>query len=97
MRSLLLAGGRSSRMGKDKAMIEVDGHSMISRVVKALTLAGLEPIRIAVADPEGIEKYCSEVAADAEVEWVLDAKTHAGLIEDIEGAILDSGCGEIHS
>ena len=39
MRSLLLAGGRSSRMGTDKAMIEVDGHSMISRVVKALTLS----------------------------------------------------------
>ena len=61
MRSLLLAGGKSSRMGIDKAMIEVDGHSMISRVVKALTLAGLEPIRIAVANPEDIEKYGSVV------------------------------------
>ena len=59
MQSLLLAGGKSSRMGIDKAMIEVDGHSMISRVVKALTLAGLEPIRIAVANPEDIEKYGS--------------------------------------
>ena len=57
MQSLLLAGGKSSRMGIDKAMIEVDGHSMISRVVKALTLAGLDPIRIAVANPEDIEKY----------------------------------------
>ncbi len=84
-------------MGTDKAMIEVDVHSIISRVVKTQYFAGSGPIRIAVADPKGIEKYCSEVAADAEVEWVLDAKTHAGLIEDIEGAILDSGCGEIHS
>ena len=35
-------------MGIDKAMIEIGGHSMISRVVRALTLAELEPIRIAV-------------------------------------------------
>jgi molybdopterin-guanine dinucleotide biosynthesis protein A len=95
MRSLLLAGGRSSRMGTDKAMIEVDGHSMISRIVKALTLAGLEPIRIAVANPEDIEKYGSEVGLDADVEWVLDARTHAGPIDAIEEALLDSGCGEI--
>ena len=68
MQSLLLAGGKSSRMGIDKAMIEVDGHSMISRVVKALTLAGLEPIRIAVANPEDIEKYGSVVGPDADVD-----------------------------
>jgi len=95
MRSLLLAGGRSSRMGIDKAMIEVDGYSMISRAVRALTLAGLEPIRIAVANPEDIEKYGSEVGPAPDVEWVLDARTHAGPIDAIEEALLDSGCGEI--
>ena len=82
-------------MGIDKAMIEVEGHSMISRVVKALTLAGLEPIRIAVANPEDIEKYGSEVGLDTDIEWVLDARTHAGPIDAIEEALLDSGCGEI--
>ena len=95
MQSLLLERGKSSRMGIDKAMIEVDGHSMISRVVRALTLAGLEPIRIAVANPEDIEKYGSVVGPDADVEWVLDARTHAGPIDAIEEALLDSGCGEI--
>ena len=82
-------------MGIDKAMIEIGGHSMISRVVRALTLAELEPIRIAVANPEDIEKDGSEVGPDAEVEWVLDARTHAGPIDAIEEALLDSGCGEI--
>ena len=95
MRSLLLVGGKSFGMGTDKAMIEVDGHSIISIVVKTLAHAGLEPIRIAVANPEDIEKYGSKVAAEAEVEWVLDARTHAGPIEAIEEALLDSGCGEI--
>ena len=82
-------------MGIDKAMIEVDGCSMISRVVKALSLAGLEPIRIAVANPEDIEKYGSEIGSEADIEWVLDARTHAGPIEAIKEALLDSGCGEI--
>ena len=40
MRSLLLAGGRSSRMGQDKALIEIDGLPMITRVVYALVEAG---------------------------------------------------------
>ena len=42
MRSLLLAGGRSKRMGRDKALIEIDGEAMISRVVEALVKAERE-------------------------------------------------------
>ena len=64
MQSLLLAGGKSSRMGTDKALIEVDGRSMISRMVEALALAGLEPIRIAVANAEDVEKYGNEVGPE---------------------------------
>ena len=56
MRSLLLAGGRSSRMGRDKALIEVGGEPCIARVAMALAEAGREPIRIAVAEPEDIER-----------------------------------------
>ncbi|DAC33219.1 MAG TPA: NTP transferase domain-containing protein, partial [Candidatus Thalassarchaeaceae archaeon] len=47
VRSLVLAGGRSRRMGCDKALIEIEGQSCISRVVSALREADLEPIRIA--------------------------------------------------
>jgi molybdenum cofactor guanylyltransferase len=33
----ITAGGRSSRMGRDKAWLELDGRSMIGRVIEALT------------------------------------------------------------
>ncbi len=39
---VILAGGRSSRMGRDKAFVEVGGIAMIDRVASALTAAGLE-------------------------------------------------------
>jgi len=92
MRSLLLAGGRSSRMGRDKALVEVDGSAMIERVAISLATANLEPIRIAVAQPEDIEEYGSAIGPDLDIEWVLDSMTHAGPIDAIEEALLDPEC-----
>ncbi len=76
-------------MGTDKAMIEIEGTSMICRIADALACAGLEPIRIAVARPGDVEKYGSKLDSDLEVEWVLDGKTHAGPIDALEEALID--------
>ena len=66
MRSLILAGGRSSRMGRDKALIEIEGEACIARIAMALAEAGREPIRIAVAEPEDVESYgCLLYTSDA--------------------------------
>ena len=89
MRSLLLAGGRSSRMGRDKALIEVGGVACIARVASALAAAGCEPIRIAVAQPEDVERYGAVMPDRLDVEWVLDAVTHAGPIEALIEALTD--------
>lgn len=83
MRSLLLAGGRSARMGRDKALIEIDGLPMITRVVNALVKAGKEPIRIAVANPEKMEEYATVLDSNYEIEWVLDSIQHAGPVDAI--------------
>ena len=64
MRSLLLAGGRSQRMGRDKALIVIEGKAMIVRVVEALVKADREPIRIAVANPEKMEEYAKVIGSD---------------------------------
>ena len=95
MKSLLLAGGKSSRMGFDKALFEIEGRPMIEHVAIALAGAGLEPIRIAVAKPSDVDKYGSAIGMSLDIEWVLDSRPHAGPIEAIIEAIsdLDEGSG----
>ena len=97
MRALLFAGGRSKRMGRDKALLEVEGIPCIARVASALVEAGCEPIRIAVAQPEDVERYGAVLPAGADVEWVLDAVPHAGPIEAMVEALNDPLVGEVES
>ena len=79
-------------MGRDKAVVEIDGSAMIERAAISLATANLEPIRIAVAQPEDVEHYGSAIGPDLDIEWVLDSKTHAGPIDAIEEALLDPEC-----
>ena len=80
-------------MGCDKALMEIDGSAMIERAAISLATANLEPIRIAVAQPENVEEYGSAIGPDLDIEWVLDSMTHAGPIDAIEEALLDPECG----
>ena len=76
-------------MGRDKALIEVGGVACIARVASALAAAGCEPIRIAVAQPEDVERYGAVMPDGLDVEWVLDAVTHSGPIEAVVEALSD--------
>ncbi len=40
----VLTGGASRRMGRDKALVEVDGAAMVRRVVEAVVGAGCSPV-----------------------------------------------------
>ncbi len=76
-------------MGRDKALVEVDGEACIARVAMALAEAGREPIRIAVADPDDIALYAAVIDPSVQVEWVLDAEPHSGPIEAMIEAFED--------
>lgn len=43
---LVLAGGLSSRMGQDKAMLRIDGRTLLERTLAALRAAGAEHVAI---------------------------------------------------
>ena len=92
MRSLILAGGKSTRMGRDKCLIEIGGVACIQRVAMALAEAGLEPIRISVESPEHMEEYGRVIDSSLQVEWVVDSFPNAGPIEAILDALTDPFC-----
>jgi molybdenum cofactor guanylyltransferase len=46
----ILAGGRGSRLGGEKALAELGGRPLVSRVVGVVGAAGLEPVVVAKPD-----------------------------------------------
>ena len=71
------------------------GVACIARVAQLLAAAGCEPIRIAVAQPEDVERYGSVMPDGLDVEWVLDAVTHAGPIDCYRGLDRSNGLIQI--
>ena len=61
---VILAAGRSSRLGKPKALIEVEGVSLISWILSRLTKVGLRPI---VVTREGLVEKIRDSVGDIEI------------------------------
>ncbi len=53
----VLCGGRSRRMGTDKALVEVDGVAMAERVARALEAAGCAPVAFVGGDAVGLGRF----------------------------------------
>ena len=68
--AVLLAGGQSRRMGRDKAFLEIDGVPLWSRQIG--TLAALRPRTIFIAGP----RHPAWINAGCEI--VTDAQENAG-------------------
>lgn len=61
---VVLAGGRSSRMGSDKALVEVDGVAMARRVADALAAGGCDPVWCQGGDAPALALVGLAVRAD---------------------------------
>lgn len=51
---LILAGGLSSRMGEDKAMLRIDGETLLDRTARALRVAGVDLVALSGKRSGGI-------------------------------------------
>jgi molybdopterin-guanine dinucleotide biosynthesis protein A len=53
--AVILAGGRSTRMGADKATLDWHGVSLLRRTVEAVRAAGADPVVVAAAAGQALE------------------------------------------
>ncbi len=79
----LLAGGRSSRFGSDKARALVDGVPLL--VAVARSLAGAAPVTVVGREPGGY--------ADLGLRTIADAEQGRGPLAGLEAALADRGAG----
>jgi molybdopterin-guanine dinucleotide biosynthesis protein A len=61
---MVLCGGRSRRMGADKALVEVGGTAMAERVARALAAGGCEPVAFVGGDEAGLTRFGRPFHAD---------------------------------
>ena len=62
----VLCGGASRRMGRDKALVEVEGRALAVRVADALREAGADPVVAVGGDAEALGRLGLTVIADDE-------------------------------
>jgi molybdopterin-guanine dinucleotide biosynthesis protein A len=93
----VLCGGRSRRMGTDKAVVEVAGVPMVARVADALAVAGCDPVLLVGGDPAHVgglgwrliaDRYPGEGPAGGVV-TALEAFTAGGRAERVIVAACD--------
>jgi len=92
IRGFIQAGGRSSRMKRDKAWLEIDGVPMIERAVAAAGPAGRLGIIVNAANPQ-IERY-ERLAESCGARLIFDLHEHLGPLGGIHTALAHCGAGE---
>jgi molybdenum cofactor guanylyltransferase len=93
IKGFIQAGGRSSRMKRDKAWLEIEGVPMIERVVAAARPAVSRlGIIVNAANPQ-VERY-ERLAESCDAEVIFDMHEHLGPLGGIHTALAHCGTGE---
>lgn len=82
---ILLAAGRSSRMKRNKALIEIDGEPIVVRLVRIFREAGLEPVLTVGIEVQGATPI--DGVSDGEMIDSL-AKAVAAVPADVDAAVV---------
>lgn len=82
----VLAGGRSRRMGRDKALVELDGRPMVRLVLDALADASIAPRVVVGGDAARLSAIDVEVVPDV----FPGAGPLGGVVTALEHFVLDA-------
>jgi len=83
---VVLAGGSSTRMGKNKLLFDLDGESAVRRVVRQATGAGLDPVIVVVGyeaelvrrELDGLDPPC-RIVVNADYERGINSSLKTGI------------------
>ena len=90
MQALVLAGGRSSRMGRDKSLIQINGKSLIRITLERLIDSGHSSILVMASDEVQESRQRSSAGDLAHrVVWGRDNVPYSGMIEALLKAMSD--------
>lgn len=84
--AVLLAGGKSSRFGTDKALAKIDGIELWRRQISLLRALGPQEILVAATDPP--------VWIEEQLQFVRDAMPNAGPLSGVAAALRE--CATSH-
>ncbi|MWC27322.1 molybdenum cofactor guanylyltransferase [Paenibacillus sp. MMS18-CY102] len=88
--AIVLAGGKSTRMGEDKALLPIGGRSLLAKLTMELRALGLQ-VTVAAGSEERAEAYRGELSAlDIEggrIRFVNDAYPDCGPMAGLHAAL----------
>jgi molybdopterin-guanine dinucleotide biosynthesis protein A len=84
--AVLLAGGKSSRFGSDKALAKIEGVELWRRQISLLRALGPQKILVAAAEPP--------IWIDDQLQFVRDAMPNAGPLSGVAAALRE--CATLH-
>lgn len=64
---IVLAGGKGTRLGRDKAMVDISGRSLLQRVVDCLSVYQNEILIVTAANRSPIELDCSSLRTTTDI------------------------------
>ncbi len=84
--AIILAGGMSKRMGKDKATLKINNLPLISHIVNKLKMAGCNEIILQIKSVEQ-KKKLKPFISNIEITWSLDEFENGDVLEALYSAL----------
>jgi molybdenum cofactor guanylyltransferase len=88
----VLCGGRSTRMGRDKAFVELDGVALALRVAEALRLGGVDRVLLVGRPEQGLGRLGLPVVLDRAAPFQHPLLGVESALDDAGGPALVAPC-----